>query len=947
MNDTSSPSPPLPRLEVGLRLGLTAVLALLCLWVYLPALSAEFVYDDHTLIAGNRTVTSLSAALSSFFEPLWAFDPHGEIPNAFWRPLTVLLFAAVQSVLGLVPEAFHAVSLLLHVAATWAAWRLATRLLRCPTTGWVAAALFAVHPVHVESVAWASAVNDPLFSLFALLSLERYFAWRERGGSGVPWASGVLLLVSLLAKEQALAVPLVALVIDLCFRHLRTRGPRAGEELARAYGPWVAAVLLYVVGRMMAYGDVLAGFDEVSASYRLDLARAATLRVEILGASLESLFAPHEYRFFRQVRPTLPEGYGPWLRAVAAVVLWIVAVTVAVWQRRRLALAMLLAIPATFVLLLVDVEAAGAFPISDRFLYLPVAFAAVLVLGLLDRLLDRRAAVGLGLVAAGVAGWEATHRVELFRDDMTLYRAAVEAEPDNLRARLFLGNELLERYNETLEKEYLDEALFHYLTGQMLGFDYGERKPKLGPDEPYIARAKELDVLVNHIPRSELERDDTVFVSGQDRLGVNLGVGNAALAMGNLPPEYDREWPQLVFEQILEAYPDSPEAHDGLGRTLFYQGDYEGAEKAFRTALQKNGRFAKAWHNLGVLLQTRQRFDEARVCFDQALEVRPGHEKDLIRAAECAIDGRRFERAERYLQRLERLHPGQVDALYLRGVMRAVRGDLAGAVERFDAVIARREEHPRAHAQKGNALLGMGNREDAVRALRRAVELDPGSFPAHYQLAKVLLQNPEAGPEAFPYLERAYALSPPDTRRGELHRILHGLLLQASMSDEEALDRVVAYARLDQRRQDFGHALSWVESAAVRIEERIDAEAEEVDRRLVNNLIVLLNMRGELYDGLAENDEEKVEEYRSLAEESYRAGLGLSPRHFFLNYNLAVLLTKGGRPDQAAGHARTALENMGQLEGHFEPGALRAMRTMLEQIASREPQPGPVPDGER
>ena len=214
LNDATTTPATLPRLELGLRFGLGLALALLGLLVYLGGLGGQFVYDDHILIEGNRYCASLGAAVHAFFEPLWASDPQGEIPNAFWRPLTVVVLAITRDLAGLEPRAFHVVSLLLHLAATWAAWRLATRLLRCGTLGWLVAALFAVHPAHVESVAWASAVNDPLFALFAMLSLERYLAWRERGLRGVPWAAGVLLLLGLLAKEQALVVPLVALVID-------------------------------------------------------------------------------------------------------------------------------------------------------------------------------------------------------------------------------------------------------------------------------------------------------------------------------------------------------------------------------------------------------------------------------------------------------------------------------------------------------------------------------------------------------------------------------------------------------------------------------------------------------------------------------------------------------------------------------------------------------------
>ncbi|MDA1264844.1 MAG: tetratricopeptide repeat protein, partial [Planctomycetota bacterium] len=682
MNDTASTAskapPALPRLDLGLRLGLGLVLALVGLAVYWPALSAEFVYDDHGLVEGNARIATVGTALQSFFEPLWGQGAGAVIDNMFWRPLTVLTLAVEKALFGLKPERFHQVSLLLHLLASWAAWRLATRLLRCPTTGWLAALLFAAHPVHVESVAWISAVNDPASALFALLSLERYFAWREGGLRGVPWAAGVLLLIGLLFKETALVVPVVAFTIDLAFRHLKLRGAEGLLDFLRAYAPWAVGALLYVVGRVVAYGSVLAGFDQASAGFGLDLGREMQLRIEILGGFLEALFVHGDPRFFRQVRPVLPHGYGPWTVAVVSSLVWLAALGAAIWQKRQLALGMLLAIPASFVLLLLKIEAAGAFPISDRFLYLTVIFAAVLVVGLIDKLAPRKATIVIGLALTVVAGLQARARVLVFEDDLSLYRAAVEAEPDNLRGRTFLGSVLFQRYKETNEKDYLDEAMFHFLKALMLGFDYGQRAPKLGADAPFIARAKELDVILNGVGRDKLELDDTVFRSGVDRMDANIGLGNCALALGQLPPEFDLDWPREIFEYILSAFPNEVRALDGLGRTYYRMGDYEKAESKFREAVDIDGTFSDAWFNLGQMLGELGRADEGRVCFDQVLRLRPGYLRALDSATRLAIDGKRYPQAEAYLQQIDQDHPGSLDAIFLRGMLRASRGDMAG-----------------------------------------------------------------------------------------------------------------------------------------------------------------------------------------------------------------------------------------------------------------------------
>jgi protein O-mannosyl-transferase len=936
--DTTLPAP-LGSLDRGLAAGLAAGLALLCLAVYLPILSAEFVYDDHSLIEANRGIASIGAAWQAFFQPLWDM-PGGQISNAFWRPLTLLVLACGRALFSFDPAGYHALSLGLHLAATWAAWRLATRLTRCATLGWLAAALFAVHPVHVESVAWISALNDPLYGLFALLSLERYFAWRERGLRGVPWSAGVLFLLALLSKEQALVVPAVALVIDLVFRHLRFKGEGAGEELLRAYAPWGAALAAYYLGRVIAYGgDLLAGFDQASADFGLGFVRGMQLRVEILGGYLEGLFFPIDPRFFRQVRPVLPEDYAPYQRAVLASVLWALATGAALWRGKRLAAAMLLAIPTSFVLLLVNTEAAGAFPISDRFLYVPTLFGTVLVVGLLAKFLPRPAvfAVGLGVVA--VSGWVANGRTRVFHDDMSLYRRALAAEPDNMRGRVYLGRELLELYHDTLDKEYLDEATFHFLTALMLGYDYGRYTPKFEPDEPWIQKAKKLDIALNGVPVTKLIDDDTVFRSFPDRVDANLGLGECVMALGNLPPDYDLEWPQLIYESITERFPNLPPAWDGLGKTFFWQRNYEAAEQALRTAVDLDPGYAEGWHDLGIVLQAVGRYDEARTCFKQALAIRPGVLNDLTLAAGCAVEAERWDIATGLLNEAERLHPDSVEPLYLRGVMLAKRGDLSGAVQRFDVVIARLEAHPNAWLNKGMALQGLGDRAGAIQAYRRAAELQPDGFAPHWALVQMLLSNPEGRADALPYLERAYQLSPPDQRRATVQQLLLHELMAAGKPD---LDQLLGFARFDQQRRDFVHALSWTEAA----ENLIQQMGLESDPRLRSNLIFLRHLRGTLYEGLAGSVEQPLRaEYLNTARDSFLACLGLSPKHFFANNDLAMLYARRlNRPDLAVKYARTALKNIGQVEGQAPPGAIGALKSVLGAMADYVPPVGPVLD---
>ena len=151
-----------------------------------PGLTGGFVWDDLTLVARDEGLRSLSNLWSIVAEPLWAGLPEvaadPDLTPGHWRPLTSLTlalgFAAGGSAANTLP--FHVISLCLHLAASLAAWRVLVRLVPGRWPALLGAAVFALHPVHVESVSWISAVNDPLFGLFALLSLDAWLGWRER-----------------------------------------------------------------------------------------------------------------------------------------------------------------------------------------------------------------------------------------------------------------------------------------------------------------------------------------------------------------------------------------------------------------------------------------------------------------------------------------------------------------------------------------------------------------------------------------------------------------------------------------------------------------------------------------------------------------------------------------------------------------------------------------------
>lgn len=567
----------------GLLLVLAAAVA------YAPVFGAGFVYDDHLVVLRNPAVAhfDVGALLS---RPLWAFySPETELAVGYWRPASSLLLAATYALAGPTPLAFHLLVLALHLAACGAAWALARRIGRSDAVGFAVALLFAVHPVHVESVAWISAVGDPAFGLCALLALERHLAWREAGSRGSPWVAGALLLAGLAAKELAAGGIVAVLVLDVALGH-KPRG-------WRAYAPYAAAFAAYVAARMLVFQSPWAGFDRTTTEFGVSATRLLLLRAEILGSGLRFAAWPTDLRLFHPFAPDAARaGLALPLALLAA---WAVLCVVLAWRRERALCAAALLVLAPLVVVVGRVGALGTFPFSERYLYVAVFGIALLAVLAARRWLPSPIGVAL-LAVATVAGGIATHaQARTWRDDATLFRTAAERSPRAPYARWLHGRELLERYRATRDPEALR-----------------------GAEREFQEALALLD--------AAQKGDGSIFGLSDDHVQSNVGLGWVLLYLAEAEGTRDYEPAEVVFRMAAQRYPDSEEAWTGLGVARMERGDLEAAKEAFGTALEVNERFVEAHRNLGRLHMRTGDWAAARASFERALRWQPDSADTLL-----------------------------------------------------------------------------------------------------------------------------------------------------------------------------------------------------------------------------------------------------------------------------------------------------------------------------
>jgi len=227
------------------RQGVAETLACaLAFLVYVPALGFQFVYDDKPQILENPAIHAWRYLPNYFTAHAWAeLYPH--VSGNYYRPLFLLWFRANHAIFGIKPEGWHLTSILCHVAATYLVFVLIRQLTVSRGMATAASVLFALHPIHIESVAWVSGVTDPLMAIFLIGGFLAYLRFRE--GARWRWMGLALILftLGLLAKETAVVLGPLVFVYAWLYTESRPWTARFSLALKHSLG-FFAVTLLYL-----------------------------------------------------------------------------------------------------------------------------------------------------------------------------------------------------------------------------------------------------------------------------------------------------------------------------------------------------------------------------------------------------------------------------------------------------------------------------------------------------------------------------------------------------------------------------------------------------------------------------------------------------------------------------------------------------------------------------
>lgn len=596
------PVPAHPWTDAGWGGGL--LLALLVLAAYGPALSAGFIWDDDFHFAANPRMASWQGLLD-IWTTRWAL----------YYPLTSTTFWVLRRLIGLAPWAYHLFNVLVHLAAALALWRVLA-LLRV-RGAWLGAALFALHPVQVESVAWITELKNTQSTLFTLLSvlyLEKCGLLADGKLHRHRWytLSLVFFLCAILSKPSAVMLPPVLLLLLWWKDHLRT------WHAASWTAPFFLAAALMAGWTIweQRYSSGAEGF-EWSLGFPDRLVTAGRIACFYIGR----LAWPDPLMFIYpslRLDASVLRSWMP-LLSVAGVLLYLLF-NVRVWGRGALVAA------ASYLVLLFPVL--GFFnvyfmrytEVADHFQYLPsIAPLALAGAGLatLGDAVRRRGGWGGGpavaaVVLLGVLGAGTWRYAHTFHDNETLWRDCIAKNPGAWMAHNNLG--LLHQ-----GRGELTQAEMHYRAA-------------------LAANPRHYEAMCN--------------------------LGAVLMRRADLPAA------TALFQKAVKLRPDLPQALVNLGTVHEKLGERDEARALFTKALLANPGYGEAHVRLAALAERAGRVEEAiahyRFALESATPDAREHAKFYNQRAAQLIQGGRWRDARHYLDEARRSDPASAETLQLQ-----------------------------------------------------------------------------------------------------------------------------------------------------------------------------------------------------------------------------------------------------------------------------------------
>lgn len=656
-------------------------LFLLVAFVFLPAVQNGFVnYDDPGYITDHPAVRQGLTA-----ENLSRLATTTQV--SLWHPLTTLSHLVDVSLFGLEPTGHHAVNLVLHALTAALLFLLATRWLGNSGTAWVLAAVFALHPLRVESVAWASERKDVLCALFWMLTQIAYDRHvRQPSRFSLPCVFGLFLLGGL-SKPSIVMLPVVLILLDF-WPYNRWKKPAGARPSLKDWAVWNQGLMLEKIPFLAL--SLALGIITIVAQYQESVVRITELSIpERIGNAMISyatyplkMLAPTRLAVFYPLPDPVPLG-----RSLVAA-LSLAAAGLLAWKGRKSLPAATIGLAWYLVTLLpmIGLLQSGGQAMADRYTLIPMIGCLLILASGFEALkcrhprILRPVAFAAGMLLV-LLSFQTRAQIGVWKSSETLFRHALQVTGPNAVAYQNLGT-------TALEAERFEEA--QALFAEALKINSEDPLPWIGMGMTLQALSEPAAAEGAYRKALELRPD---HVQALNRLG-------------NLLRDLGKPADALPFMlQAAQLRPEDSETLNNLGLTFWGLGRIEEAVQAFNESLRNDPNTPEPLQNLGLIHLEAGNPDKAYRAFESALHLRP--EWPFAQAG---------------------------SGMALVGLGRAEE-----AIPQLEAALVAEPELPPAWEALGNAWGALGNDRQAIAAWQQAFNRDPSRWTALRSWVQALL----------------------------------------------------------------------------------------------------------------------------------------------------------------------------------------------------------------
>jgi protein O-mannosyl-transferase len=677
-----------PELRWKILIGLS--LAVLTMMIYGQVGGFDFVrYDDDAYITENPVVGN---GLSP--EGIrWAFT---SFEKGNWHPLTWLSHMLDVQWFGLDAGRHHQVSLLFHILNTLLLFAVLQSMTGALWKSGFVAALFALHPLHVESVAWVAERKDVLSTFFFLLTLLAYERYARRPGWWRYGLVAVLFALGLLSKPMVVTLPFVLLLLDFWPLERFQSEVRGGDESADSTAGAGVISLIQANRGLFLEKIPLFALSAAACTVTVIAQQGAMKALEVVPLDFRLLnaivaYAEYLYQGFVPVDLAVlypyPGSIPPWQALVSAAVL--IAVTALVIVRRKT--------PALMVgwfwylgtlVPVIGLVQVGVQAMADRYTYIPFVGLFILLTWLVDdvsaRVPHRKAVLASAalLILAGLS-LATVAQTGYWVNSQVLFEHTLQTTKDNYVIHCNLGA---------------------YLAGQ--------------------GRADDAIRQYNEALRIKPDDADTHY-----------NLANVRTRQAKYPEA------AAHYREAVKNAPDHVMARNNLALCLVQTGDRQAAIEQFQEILRLRPGFEPARRNLSVLMAAQETVKRKTAGGSDPVRAQGGSLKEHMRLGEEAVERGDLDSAIVHFRSASRIAPDDPGAHISLGLALAYRGEIDEAIRHFRLALKRDPENAEVQNSLGVALMQKGQLDEAQMHLQKAIKIDPRFAKAHNSLGVLLARR--------------------------------------------------------------------------------------------------------------------------------------------------------------------------------------------------------------